>query len=174
VSSVGPDICASFFLFASLPPCVAFSNLSLTHPFCYSARLVPRSREALFCVKPPPRDTHTHTHTHTRARRQRSEGTGPTEDRKDNVNAASISSLPPMDSANEIRKRRRLSNFESSLAIKLTLTSFDRSPLLLFMEEDEYRMNSRNNRYREIIGECRACKMRLNRRAREGIDDRVS
>jgi len=98
------------FFSLPLPPCAAaFSDLSLTRPFCYSALLVPLPvlPGALFCVKPPPRGTHT--------RRQRSEGTGPTEDRKDNVNAASISSLPPVDSANEMRKRRRLSNFESNV-----------------------------------------------------------
>lgn len=93
-SSVGPDICASFFPFATTALCCCLLG-SFPYPpvlLFRSSRPVPRCRQPSFALS-------RHRVAHTLRGRQRSEGTGPTEDRKDNVNAASLSfSLPSLTS----------------------------------------------------------------------------
>lgn len=93
-SSVGPDICASFFPFATTALCCCLLG-SFPYPpvlLFRSSRSVPRCRQPSFALS-------RHRVAHTLRGRQRSEGTGPTEDRKDNVNAASLSfSLPSLAS----------------------------------------------------------------------------
>lgn len=113
-----------FFSFATTALCRCLLG-SLPYPpvllFRSSHPVLPGT---LFCVKPPPRGAHTHTHIRGR---QRSEGTGPTEDRKDNVNAASLSFLSRQWRILRIKyeKRMKLRPFQiskvTSPAIKLKL-----------------------------------------------------
>lgn len=111
-SLVGPDICASFFPFATTALCCC-----LLGSFPYLLR----SAIPLFSSRAPlPEPSFAlsrHRVAHTLRGRQRSEGTGPTEDRKD-VNASPyFSSRSISDEFQRIKceGKKILSNFESSV-----------------------------------------------------------